>query len=604
MKHLLRPILYTITGGFVLSGAILGLDLLASGFSLVGYLNSRWTRFECSQSFYLQCQPSAIAQSQPTYTLGKNGVVVTPQRDASNVGLNILKQGGNAIDAAVATGYALAVTDPCCGNIGGGGFMVIRFANGKQTFLNFREVAPAAARPDLYLNSRGEVVPNLSLRGYLAVGIPGTVKGLDHALKKYGTLPRQRVMAPAIELAESGFVLRAGDVQILKTGTKTFQRQPNVAKIFLKKNQQPYAVGDRLIQKDLAQTLRLIAQHGSDEFYRGAIAQQVAQASKVNGGILTAADLATYRVSETSPLRCTYRGYEVLTTPPPGGGTTVCQMLKILEGYPLKQWGRRSLQSVHYFLSAMLFAYVDRNTYLGDPNFVQNPVERLLSADYITSIRAQIPKSKAIPPEPFYKGIRQPEGTNTTHYSVQDRWGNSVAMTYTINTTFGAGIIAGNTGFLLNNQMDDFTAKLGAPNVFGLVQGQANAIAPGKRPLSSMSPTIVVKNRKPLIITGSPGGSTIPTTVLQVITNIIDYDMTLEQAVQTPRIHYQGLPNLVATELNAVTPQVAQGLRNMGYKVVPRSRWGAAASIFINPRNGVIYGVSDPRKPAGQAASF
>ncbi len=544
-----------------------------------------------------------------TTAVGKNGVVVSTQHEASEVGLNILKQGGNAIDAAIAVGYALAVTDPCCGNLGGGGFMLIHLANGQETFLNFREKAPQAATQDMYLDSEGKVIPRLSTRGYRSVAVPGTVLGLEQARTLYGTLSRSALMAPAIELAERGFILQPGDINILNDETEEFLQEPNVAAIFLKNGQTPYQVGDRLVQTDLAQTLKLIAKSGADAFYRGPIAAKVVQASAASEGILTLEDFANYTVSQAPPVHCNYRGYEVISSPPPGGGTTLCQMLNILNGYPLEKLGFRTAASLHPMLSAMLYAYADRNTYLGDPDFVTNPVDRLLSPAYAAQIRAKIPRDRAIPPEQLYRSTPPQEGTQTTHHSVQDRYGNAVAVTYTINGYFGARVIAGDSGFFLNNEMDDFTSKPGSANIYGLVQGSANVIAPGKRPLSSMSPTIVLnkgKNRsKVFLVTGSPGGSTIPTTVLQIITNLIDYGMTLSAAVSTPRIHYQGLPNRVGVEPNALKLETISQLWKMDYKVIPTPFvWGAAESILTNPDTGEFNGVNDPRKPAGKAVAY
>lgn len=549
------------------------------------------------------CNRKVIASASTVSA--KNGIVVTTQHKASKVGLNILKQGGNAVDAAVAVGYALAVTDPCCGNIGGGGFMTLRLADGKSTFVNFREKAPLAATADMYLDDQGKVVSGLSTKGFLAVGVPGSVKGLDYALGKYGTMDRQQVMAPAIKLAEQGFVLQKGDIQILKFGTKKFRSQPNVSRIFLKSRKQEYQQGDRLVQKELATTLKLIAQKGPDAFYKGEIADKVVAASQKNGGTLTKQDFSQYAVSETQPLRCTYRGYEVLTAPLPGGGTTVCQMLNILEGYPLSKLGWHTSKSLHPMLAAMVFAFADRNRYLGDPAFNNSPVKKLVSKEYAAQVRAQIPQDQAVSPKPLYEGISaQPEGKNTTHFSVVDRQGNAVALTYTINGYFGAGAIAGDTGFFLNNEMDDFATKPGKPNQFGLVQGTANAIAPGKQPLSSMSPTIVTKDGKLRIVTGSPGGPTIPTTVLQVLTNVIDYDMEIAKAVNVPRLHYQGLPNFVFSEPYTLKSNVLQDLWGMGYRVVPFIPWGAAESVLADPSGQHLKGGHDSRKPAGASLVY
>lgn len=573
------------------------------------YLYKALSWLGCKNSHAPSCNKTASASLSPVS--GKNGIVVTSQHLASEIGLEILKQGGNAVDAAVAVGYALAVTDPCCGNIGGGGFMLIHLANGKDTFINFREKAPLAATKNMYLDKHGEVQKKLSTKGYLAVAVPGTVMGLEKALTEYGTMTRIQVMTPAIKLASEGFELQQGDVEILNAGTKKFQTQLNIARIFLK-NGKRYQVGDRLIQKNLAQTLQLIAK-GTDAFYQGAslqrqaafggIATEIVKASRENNGILTPADFKNYSVTQTDPVRCNYRGYQVISAPPPGGGTTLCQMLNILAGYKLKQLSWHSATSLHLMLSSMLYAYSDRNTYLGDPDFVKNPVEKLLSKEYATTIRQQIPKIRATPPESLNR-ITDHEGTNTTHYSILDRYGNAVAVTYTINSYFGAGVIAGNSGFFLNNEMDDFTSLPGEPNQFGLVQGNANTIQPGKRPLSSMTPTVVTKNGKVFMITGSPGGSTIPTTVLQVLTNVIDYGMSITEAVNAPRIHYQGLPNIVVTEPYALQSNVVQDLWEMGYKVTPFLTWGAAESIFVEPKTKLLYGAHDHRKLAGAAVAY
>lgn len=530
----------------------------------------------------------------------KNRMVVTTQHEATKVGIQILNLGGNAIDAAVAVGYALAVTDPCCGNLGGGGFMLIRLANGKETFINFREKAPLAATPNMYLDEQGKVVTDRSRKGYLAVGVPGTVKGLDYALNQYGTLSRQQVIKPSIQLAEKGFILTEGDIRILKLNEKKFT-EPNVAAIFLKDRKNSYQVGDYLIQKDLAQTLKLLSDQGSDVFYNGIIAQKIVQASQANQGILSLKDFQQYSITEQEPLRCNYRGYVVISAPPPGGGTTVCQMLNILEGYNLKKLGFQTPQSLHLMLSAMLYAYSDRNLYLGDPKFVNIPLDRLLAKDYAKQIRTKILPNKARNPEELYQPILKPEGMNTTHYSVVDKDGNAVSVTYTINSNFGAAVMAGDTGFLLNNEMDDFTSKPGEANQFSLVQGNPNLIQPQKQPLSSMSPTIVTTNGQLFLVTGTPGGSTIPTTIVQVITNLIDHQMNLEKAVNSSRIHYQGLPNAVLNEPNGLNETTIQKLLEMGYTIMPFYNWGAAESIKIDPEQKLIYGVNDRRKPAGQA---
>lgn len=547
-----------------------------------------------------------VVAASPPPVSARNGMVTTTQRLASQVGAQVLQSGGNAVDAAVAVGYALAVVDPCCGNLGGGGFMTIHLANGKNTFINFREKAPLAATPNMFLDSNGNVIPGLSTTSYLAVGVPGTVMGLEYALAKYGTKSRQQLIAPAINLAQQGFILQQGDIDILNTGTSIFAQQPNVAAIFLKNGKTPYQVGDRLVQKDLANTLNLIATQGVQGFYN-VIGAQIAQASSANKGLLTKLDFANYTVEELQPVSCNYRGYDVITSPPPGSGTTLCQMLNTLEGYPLGQLGFRSPTSVQRMLETMLFAYADRNTYLGDPDFIKIPIlPKLLSKSYAALIRGRIPNSGAIPPCQVYSCVATTkEGTNTTHYSIYDRYGNAVSVTYTINSFFGNGKIAGNTGFFLNNEMDDFATKPGTPNQFGLVQGAANAIAPGKRPLSSMSPTIVLKNGKVFMVTGSPGGSRIITTVLQVITNVIDYKFNIQDAVNAPRFHYQGLPNVINTELGSLPPDTINQLSQTGFSFEGQNRtWGAAQSLLVDSNTGTIYGASDSRYSAGEAVGY
>jgi gamma-glutamyltranspeptidase / glutathione hydrolase len=546
------------------------------------------------------------------------GMVVSSQHLATDVGAAILRQGGNAVDAAVAVGYALAVTHPCCGNLGGGGFMTIHLAEGRNIFLNFREKAPLAARADMFLDAHGKVVASRSLDGYLAVGVPGTVMGLETARQKYGTLPRAALIAPAIKLAEEGFILTRGDVDVLADGTQAFRSQPNVAAIFLKHGD-PLAPGERLIQTDLAATLRAVSGGGVDAFYHGAIPAAISAASRAHGGLLTSEDFSAYTTTESAPITCAYRGYTIVSSPPPSsGGITLCEMLQVLEGYPLESLGFHSSAAVHVMTEAMRFAYRDRNTYLGDPAFIDNPTVRLLSAQHAQTIRAHIEPNRATPSASLPGVAATDEHATTTHYSVVDHAGNAVSVTYTINDSFGAKVIAGNTGFFLNDEMDDFTAKPGVPNVFGLVQGKANAVAPGKRPLSSMTPTLVFKDGKPVLVVGTPGGSRIITTVLEVIVNVIDHGMTLQEAIDAPRIHHQWFPDTIAAEPFALSADTNRALTGMGYKVVPLEPWGAgnaveaigiapadaaAAKALGFPRPGILYGANDSRAPAGSAAA-
>ena len=553
----------------------------------------------------------------------QNGMVVTSQHIASEVGAEILRSGGNAVDAAVAVGYALAVVNPCCGNIGGGGFATLHLADGRDVFLNFRETAPGAATETMYLDAAGEGIEGLSLKGYKSVAVPGTVLGLDTLLTKYGTLPRATVMAPAIRLAEEGFILNDGDAAILAGSAKHFADQPNVAAVFMKDGK-TLAAGDRLIQANLAATLKQIADKGPDAFYKGPIADAVVAASAANGGILSKQDFLSYTVTEDEPVRCDYRGYILISSPPPSsGGTAICQILNILEGYPMRELGFHSSESIHFMVEAMRHAFVDRNFLLGDPAFVSNPLDRLLSESYAAEIRAKIDPVKASTSKEVQPGIEPHEARDTTHYSIVDKAGNAVSVTYTINGGFGAKVIAGDTGFFLNDEMDDFTVKPGVANLFGLVQGKTNAIAPGKRPLSSMSPTIVTKDGKTYMVLGSPGGSRIITIVVQVFLNVVEHGMTIQEAVNAPRIHHQWLPDQVSVEPFALSPDTRVNLEAMGYKIVEQTPWGAAEAILIGPAQtaeesqqssgndamaanrpvpGLLYGGHDDRRPSGAVA--
>jgi gamma-glutamyltranspeptidase/glutathione hydrolase len=546
------------------------------------------------------------AAVSPPPVKAPNGMVVTSQHLASEVGATILKDGGNAIDAAVAVGYALAVVHPCCGNIGGGGFATIRLADGKETFFNFRETAPAAATPTMYLDAAGEPIKGLSIDGYKAVAVPGSVLGLDAMLAAYGTLPRETVMAPAIRLAAEGFVLTDGDAAIFAVAAEALAGQPNVAAIFLRDGK-PLKTGDRLVQADLAASLTAIAKDGPDAFYKGAIAEAVVAASDQNGGILSKQDFAGYTIAETAPVRCGYRGYEIVSAPPPSsGGATICEILNIVEGYPMGELGYHSSQGIHTLAEAMRHAFVDRNFSLGDPDFVDNPIERLVSDDYAAAIRARIKPDVAAKSEDVRPGVPPHEGAETAHYSVVDKDGNAVSVTTTINALFGAKVIAGDTGFFLNDEMDDFTTRPGAANTFGLVQGEKNAIAPGKRPLSSMSPTIVTRDGKLFMVTGSPGGPRIITTTVATIMNVVDYGMNIQEAVNAPRIHHQWLPDQIFLEPMAISADTRKMLLDKGHTLMDQGFWGAAAAIIAVPDESepdgvMLYGANDDRRPAGAA---
>ncbi len=542
----------------------------------------------------------------------EHGMVVTAQHLATRVGVDVLVRGGNAIDAAVAVGYALAVTYPAAGNLGGGGFMTIHLADGRQTFLDFREVAPRAATADMYLDGNGSVIPGLSTLGHLAVGVPGTVAGLEYAREHYGTLPRATLMAPSIRFAERGFVLEEGDIAMLQTGTDDFRKDAATAAIFLNRGA-PFQAGEMLVQKDLARTLRAISKQGIAGFYQGPVGAAITASSQAGKGIITQRDLDAYRTREMPPVECDYRGFHVVSAPPPSsGGVIICEMLNILEGYPLKELGWGSAQGVHYQIEAMRHAYVDRNSYLGDPAFVTNPLERLLDKNYAAKIRAAIDPNTAGISSKLKPGVAPHEGSNTTHYSIADRFGNAVSVTYTLNDWFGARVTAATTGVLLNNEMDDFTSKVGVPNLYGLVQGEANSIAPGKRPLSSMSPTIVLRAGHPVMVVGTPGGSRIITAVLLTILNVIDYGMNIQEAVDAPRFHQQWLPEETNVEPFALSPDTRHLLIGMGHRLAPAQEANHMAAILIGSAaidaKGVgknrFFGANDPRRHTGLAAGY
>ena len=543
----------------------------------------------------------------------EHAMVVTAQHLATKIGVDVLRDGGNAVDAAVAVGYALAVVYPAAGNLGGGGFMTIQLADGRKTFFDFREKAPLAATRDMYLGADGNVVKGLSTQGHLAVGVPGTVSGLEMALARYGTMKRAALMAPAIHHAEAGFALEQGDLDMLLTATDDFRKDPASAAIFLKPSGQPFAVGDKVVQKDLARTLRRISDEGAQGFYQGPVGAAIVASSVAGKGILTQADLDQYSTRELKPVECDYRGYHIVSAPPPSsGGVIICEILNVLEGYPLKDWGFRSAQAVHHQIEAMRHAYVDRNSYLGDPDFVKNPLERLLDKAYAAQLRKAIDPARAGVSQNIKPGVEPHEGSNTTHYSIIDRFGNAVSVTYTLNDWFGAKVTAAGTGVLLNNEMDDFTAKIGVPNLYGLVQGQANAIAPGKRPLSSMSPTIVTLDGKPVMVVGTPGGSRIITAVLHTLLNVIDYGMSLQEAVDAPRFHQQWLPEATQLERFAIGPDAMKLLTEMGHKFgSPQSPQHIAAILVGAPSlggkpvgNKRFHGSNDPRRNTGLALGY
>ena len=525
----------------------------------------------------------------------KNGMVATQEALASDIGLQILKDGGNAVDAGVAVGFALAVTLPRAGNIGGGGFMMIYDAKqGKTVALDYREKAPSSASRDMYLDDEGNAVSDLSRYHGLAVGVPGTVAGLLKALEEHGTMNREQVMAPAIALAEDGIEVTAGLSESLTALSDRLQKWPSTKKVFFKPDGSAYQPGERLKQPELARSLKRIAVQGADGFYKGKTARDIVKAVNEAGGSMSLQDLADYEAIARVPVKGDYRGYEIVSMPPPSsGGIHIIEILNILEGYPLGDYGQNSAQTIHLMAEAMQLAYADRAEYLGDSDFIHVPASGLTSQAYADKLRTLIDPNKATPAATIKANNPLPyESDQTTHFSIVDKDGNAIANTYTLNFSYGTGLVADGTGILLNNEMDDFSAKPGVPNGYGLIGGDANAVEANKRPLSSMSPTLVFKDNKPYIVTGSPGGSRIITTVTQIISNVIDHDMNIAEATHAPRIHDQWLPDEIRIE-KALNVDTVKKLESMGHTVSPKSAMGSTQSIMLTP-NG-LYGSSDPR---------
>lgn len=530
----------------------------------------------------------------PDPVRGKNGMVVSASRLASEVGIEILKKGGNAIDAAVAVGFALAVTYPSAGNIGGGGFMVIRLNDGFTTTIDYREKAPFKAYETMYQDSAGNFLPHLSQEGITSAGVPGSVAGLIYALENYGTMKLKDVIEPAIKLAAEGFILDYRLAESINYNYQEFLKYPSSKKIFTKDGQ-PFAEGDLFIQKDLAKTLRMISEKGRDGFYKGEIADKIIAQIQSSGGIMTHEDLENYFAVERNPVISTYRDYEIITMgPPSAGGITLIQTLNILENtsFSREDWG--SSGYIHTITEALKFSFADRSKHLGDPDFYKVPVDKLISKNYAKEIFSRISEnaipSELIAPADFSANLESPE---TTHYSVIDKYGNAVSTTTTINSSYGSKIVVEGAGFLLNNEMDDFSSKPGEPNQFGLVGSEANKIEPGKRMLSSMTPTIITKENKPVLILGSPGGSTIPTAVLQVILNYIDFKMDIQESVNAPRIHHQWLPDQIDYETFGLTKDVIENLLNKGQKLGNERVLGRVEAIAIE--NEWYFGATDPR---------
>jgi len=549
-------------------------------------------------------------------------MVVAIQHDATDAGVEILKAGGNAVDAAVAVAFALAVTFPEAGNLGGGGFMLVRMKAGDSHFIDYREKAPAAATADMYLDAQKNVVKGLSTVGYKAIGVPGTVAGLVYSEKTYGRLTLKQVMAPAIKLASDGFVLNAEECRYM--ATKSVDPFPESRRIF-HRDGNLYQPGERFTNPDLAKTLTRIAADPGD-FYHGQIAGEMADYLQKNGGLITREDLAAYEAKDRAPLTGSYRGYEIVTAPPPSsGGIVLLESLNIVSGYDLSKMGDRTPEQVHYLVEAYRRAYMDRGDYLGDPDFTAMPLKQMADPAYAAAWRKSIdpvkpsPSATLVRPEGFMPAppAASPshgasgERPETTHFSVVDKDGNAVSCTTTLNGFFGSGVTVPGLGFALNNEMDDFASKTGVPNMFGLIQGPANAIGPGKRPLSSMTPTMVLKDGKLVLVLGSPGGSTIITTVANDIVSVLDNGLNVQRAADAPRFHMQYLPDVIAVEKLFPVP-VAEALAATGYKINRAGSfdekdpgvWGDSEMIFVDPKTGDLLGADDQRHLFGKAAGY
>ena len=527
---------------------------------------------------------------------GKNGMVVSASELASKVGVEILKKGGNAVDAAVAVGFALAVTHPSAGNIGGGGFMVIHLNNGTNTTIDYREKAPASANEFIFQDSLGNFLPDKSQSGVTSSGVPGSVAGLIYALEKYGSLSLAEVLQPAIDLARNGFELQYRLAKSLAYELEYFNQYESSKKVFTKDGI-PFNEGELLIQKDLANTLELIKQRGAAGFYSGKTAELIVNQIKQLGGFITLDDLSNYKPVERIPITTDYRGYKVITMgPPSGGGVTLLQMLNILENYSFtkEEWG--SSNYIHKLVETMKYSFADRSKHIGDPDFYNVPIEWLLSKKYAKEIFNKI-TDVAVPSSEILPGVANSylESEETTHYSVVDKFGNSVSTTTTINSSYGSKIVVEGAGFLLNNEMDDFSSKPGEPNQFGLIGSEANKIEPNKRMQSSMSPTIILKDDKTFMLIGSPGGSTISTIVLQVILNVLDFNMDIQKAIDMPHIHHQWLPDVINYERFGLSLDVIQSLKNKGQVLGGIRSLGRCEGIVIDSENKIIFGATDPR---------
>ena len=555
----------------------------------------------------LQLPPTADLDKVVNYydihhpVIGRKGMVVSQNNIASNIGADILRKGGNAIDAAVAVGYALAVVLPRAGNLTGGGFMLIHLKELNKTIaIDYRETAPTAAFDDMFLNDQHDIIEDKSLETLSSAGIPGTVAGLNHALEKYGTLPLSEILAPAIELAKNGIVVTDDMVRILTKSAELLQKNAESCRVFFKSSCQMYQANEVLNQPDLYNTLTYLSEQGTQGFYQGKIAKKIASAMEQGDGLITLADLANYNVKEVVPVKGTFNGYEIFSMPPPSsGGVHLVQMLNMFEHLPMAGIAQGSALMMHYQTEIFKRAYADRSQFLGDPDFITAPVAGLLSKQYAKTLVSDIQANKVTASEDILPGNPDAyESTDTTHFSVMDAYGNVVSNTYTLNHYYGSGITIPETGLLMNNTMDDFLSKLGSPNSYGLIQGEANAIAANKRPLSSMTPTIVLKNGLPYLATGTPGGSKIITSVFQQLINVLWFDMNLAMATNSPRIHHQWQPDILDVE-QGISADSIELLIQKGYDIELSSSLGSLQSIML--KDGIYYGAADPRRPNATA---
>jgi gamma-glutamyltranspeptidase/glutathione hydrolase len=554
---------------------------------------------------------SAITQSHTIQEMGvesQTGLVVSTSSIASDAGASVLHQGGNAVDAAVATAFALAVTHPSAGNIGGGGFMVIRRANGEAATIDYRETAPAKSTPTMYLNEKGEINRSLTAAGYLAPGVPGTVRGLALAHQKFGKLPWKDVVMPAVKLAEEGFVMSDGFARGLNREVEgAMSKYAASVAAYGKPGGGQWAAGDKIVLKELGKTLRAIATQGPDVFYKGWIAEAIVAAMKANGGVMTKEDLAAYQAKWRAPVTGRYHDYEIIAMPPPSsGGVGLIEMLNILENFELKKHDRFAPETLHLMIEAMRRAYLDRARYLGDPDFVELPLAKLISQEYAKTLAADINPHKASSSIELGKDlvtVAQPqESEETTHFSVIDKDGLAVSNTYTLEGGYGSHVVVKGAGFLLNNEMGDFNKKPGETNARGEIGTPANVIAPGKRMLSSMSPAIVTRDGKVVLVTGSPGGRTIINTVLCIVLNVTEFGMTGRQAVDAARAHHQWLPDSTTVEANALSAATVTRLRQMGHEIKEQGRQGDGHSIYVDPKTKLAYGINDTRSPDSKAS--